>query len=74
MSKYTEYREIAGKMETVFKAEIGGSAVSPGKVRIVFMPISDNLNIEIPGIYRNEFTITGATGEALLRALRQIYE
>jgi hypothetical protein len=76
MSKYTEYREIADKMETAFGEKIGNTCEM---VRIWFNPVSNKLDIETP-VLRNdlpgtvELTIEGGAGEALFKALKQIYE
>jgi hypothetical protein len=76
MSKYTEYREIADRMKTYFGANIGNT---DKKVYIRFNPVPNKLDIETP-VLRNdlsdtvELTIEGEVGEALFKALKQIYE
>jgi hypothetical protein len=72
MSKYTEYRETAEKMKTVFETKIGDT---PEKVTIHFNPINDSLNIELSDFLCDcEVKMEGRTGEALFKALKQIYE
>jgi hypothetical protein len=73
MSKYEEYRAMAEKIDSVFEADIEGRKK---KVRIELNPISDNLWVNIPDFFygNSEFKIEGRTGEALLKALKQIYE
>jgi hypothetical protein len=71
MSKYEEYLAIAEKMETAFEEKINDGE----KVQIWFNPISDNLQIEMADVYGNhKLKIEGRTGEALFKALKQIYE
>jgi hypothetical protein len=72
MSKYTEYRELVEKMDTVFEEPVlleGGK-----KARIEFNPIQNTLCIMLPGDYRDGRIIDGRTGEALFQALKQLYE
>jgi hypothetical protein len=72
MSKYTEYREIAGKMETTFIANISDAG---RQVKIELDPVLDNLHIRIQGRHDDDiFTVEGDAGEALFKALKQIYE
>jgi hypothetical protein len=75
MSKYTEYREIAEKMDTVVEERI---FMGDGKtVRIEFNPVKDDLRIIVPEYYDySEYraTIDGRVGEALFKALKQFYE
>jgi hypothetical protein len=76
MSKYTEYREIAGRMKTVFRTNID---VMNRKVEIILNPISTTLDIKMPIFGVNEgkdirVTIDGEVGEALFKTLKQIYE
>jgi hypothetical protein len=74
MSKYTEYREIAnimGTMKTVFDAKIDNS---DSKIT-VYLDLADYLKISIPELSKFDMIqITGASGEALYRALKEIYE
>jgi hypothetical protein len=72
MSKYTEYREIAGKMKTVFETAFEKSLKA--QVSIVFNPILDRLEVETYDLGEHKFTLSGKTGLALFKTLKQIYE
>jgi hypothetical protein len=72
MSKYEEYRAIAEKMKTVYRADIKNTA---RHIEIRFNPILDILLLEIDGYEcKYEWNIKGDEGEALFKALKQIYE
>jgi hypothetical protein len=72
MSKYTENRAIAEKMETLYGAKIKNT---DREVSIRFNPVTDNLDINIESILNErKFTLWGDEGEALFLALKQLYE
>jgi hypothetical protein len=78
MSKYTEYREIAGKMKTIFEErsdferEIGRL---DNRVIILLDPLADTLGITIQETRTaHQVEIKGQSGLALFKALKQIYE
>jgi hypothetical protein len=71
MSKYTEYREMVEKMETFFEEPV---PLEDKKVLIEFNPMQNTLCIMLPGDYRDGKIIDGRTGEALLKALKQLCE
>jgi hypothetical protein len=70
MSKYTEYREIAGKEEILFEENIGD------KGRYVRIRLKrDDLRLQMIDDYGyQELGIESDTGLALFKALKQIYE
>jgi predicted secreted protein len=72
MSKYTEYREIVSKMEQFYEANVENKESE--NVRIFFNPVSNSLNIGIYDHSKRYFEISGDTGLALFKALKQIYE
>jgi hypothetical protein len=72
MSKYTEYREMAEKMETLYGAKIKDT---DREASVRFNPVADMLDIDLAGFRcRHEFSLQGDEGKALYMALKQLYE
>jgi hypothetical protein len=72
MSKYAEYRKIAEDKDMLFEEDVKNRGES---IQIFLNPALDELTMrmsECGGGYR--IRIRGDTGEALFRALKQIYE
>jgi hypothetical protein len=72
MSKYTEYREMAEDREILFEIAIENRG---DPVQVWLNPALNELTMrmyECGGGYR--IKISGETGEALFRALKQLYE